>query len=459
MIYEVAMLEDVAAQAAGHLLQHYPFTRQEDLCFALWRPSTGEFRTTAIIYDVIPPMKDERHLQGNASFARDYLVRSIRVARAEKAGLAFMHSHPYEGWQGLSGPDRRAEQIVISPPAAVTGLPLVGLTVGKDGYWSARFWEGTATKPRLNWCQKVRVVGKDSYQLFYNDNLFHAPGETVALKRTIQSWGYQKQQDIARMKVGVVGLGSVGCIVAETLARIGVSNVVLIDHDIVEEHNLDRLLYATKEDIGKQKVLLARARMRDHATANKFTVAARPLPIHNPIAYKAALDCDLLFSCVDRPVGRDTLNHIANAHLIPVIDGGVSIEKAKDMLQLAHWQSHLITPCHQCMRCNGQYNTSMVTMELDGSLDNPSYIENLPPASRQNNQNVFPFAMSVASMEANLMVRYMVGQAWWPSIHRQNYDFIKGKIDIINRHCDPNCEVRKRATLGDAARLPHYITA
>lgn len=457
MIYEAAMLEVTATGAAAHLLQHYGRGLQEDLCFALWRPSTGSSRITALIYKFIPPLEGERLLHGNASFNPGYLARSIRAAAKDGAGLAFMHSHPGEGWQGLSKPDHAAEQLVISPPAAATGLPLVGLTIGIDGYWSARFWKKADRKPRLNWCRKVRVVGEDSYKLFYNDNLSPYQDETESLKRTIQSWGHQKQQDITRMKIGIVGLGSVGCIVAETLARIGISNVVLIDHDIVEEHNLDRLLYATKSDIGKQKVSLVRARMRKHSTASKFTVVACPSPVHNPIAYKAALDCDLLFSCVDRPVGRDTLNHIANAHLIPVIDGGVSIQKKEDMLHSAHWQSHLITPYHQCLRCNGQYSTGMVSAELDGSLDNPSYIANLPLESGQTGQNIFPFAMSVASMEANLMVRYMIGQPWWPPIRRQNYDFIKGKIDTFDSHCNPTCEVRKRTALGDAARPPYYI--
>ena len=41
---------------------------------------------------------------------------------------------------------------------------------------------------------------------------------------------------------------------AEALARTGFEDVVLIDFDRVEKHNLDRLNYATREDIGKLKV-------------------------------------------------------------------------------------------------------------------------------------------------------------------------------------------------------------
>lgn len=60
------------------------------------------------------------------------------------------------------------------------------------------------------------------------------------------------------------------------------------------------------------------------------------------------------------------------------------------------------------MRCNGQYNSSMVTMELDGSLNDPSYVTNLPNEERESNQNVFPFSLSVAGMKINLMLRYLL---------------------------------------------------
>ena len=89
------------------------------------------------------------------------------------------------------------------------------------------------------------------------------------LKRTFDTWGSEAQGRIARMSIGIVGLGSVGCVVAEALARVGVGDLTLVDHDAVEEHNLDRLLFATAGDIGRSKVELAKELVEAHATAEK----------------------------------------------------------------------------------------------------------------------------------------------------------------------------------------------
>ena len=101
------------------------------------------------------------------------------------------------------------------------------------------------------------------------------------------------------MHVGIVGLGSVGCIVAETMARIGVSRVTLIDPDWGKTHNLDRLLYATDRDIGSFKVDLAEEKMKQNATAEQIEIVSSPTSVHEGTAYDQALDCDVLFSCAD----------------------------------------------------------------------------------------------------------------------------------------------------------------
>ena len=121
MTYEAAFTHEACLTASKHLLQHISKgTRQEDLCFGLWRPSTGQRRLTALIYRVILPELGERSLHGSASFSPGYLGRALAEARRQNAGLAFMHSHPNPGWQPLSSADRRAERDVIAYPAGAT---------------------------------------------------------------------------------------------------------------------------------------------------------------------------------------------------------------------------------------------------------------------------------------------------------------------------------------------------
>ena len=462
MSFEVILTSEADSNSSEHLLQHFRRNiRQEDLCFALWRPSTGQSRRTALIHRIIIPKNGERLLHGNASFEPDYLARAVKIACESKSGLAFLHSHPVPGWQDMSDADIAAERDVLAYPAAATGLPLVGLTVGTDGYWSARFWEKDGLKMRRYWCDKVRVAGPNVYKIYYNDDITPPPVRKEILKRTYDAWGQQAQNTISRLKIGIVGLGSVGCIVAEAIVRIGIAHVTLIDPDRVEEHNLDRLLYGTPGDVGKLKVELAAQVMQRNATSDKIQVTSLPVSIHNETAYKAALDCDILFSCVDRPVARDVLNYIAQAHLIPVIDGGIAIETDRkyDTLSSAHWRAHIVTPYHQCLRCNGQYNSSMVVMELDGSLDDSSYIDNLPPEERIGNQNVFPFSLGVAAMEVNLMLRYLLAKDWWPMVRQQDYQFVSSETRIINNECHPNCSFRRRRAQGDAENPPYLKKA
>ena len=369
-----------------------------------------------------------------------------------------MHSHPGPGWQGMSNADVEAERDVLAYPAGATGLPLVGLTIGSDGYWSSRFWKRDGDGMRRHWCAKTRVVGAKSYQIYSNDQIEPPPERREVLRRTFDTWGHGAQTTISRLRVGIVGLGSVGSIVAEAVARIGIARITLIDPDCVEEHNLDRLLHATTSDIGKQKVEVASQAIHRNATADGVEIIALPISVHDREAYGAALDCDVIFSCVDRPVARDVLNYIAQAHMIPVIDGGISVETdtSKDKLFSAHWRAHLVTPYHQCLRCSGQYNSSNVVMELDGSLSDPSYISNLPESERNRNQNVFPFSLSVASMEVNLMIRYILSPDWWPLVRQQDYQFVTADLRTFNNECDAHCTFRERRFQGDGV-APFYL--
>jgi molybdopterin/thiamine biosynthesis adenylyltransferase len=141
------------------------------------------------------------------------------------------------------------------------------------------------------------------------DKLVPPPRFKEELQRTVSAWGEKVQSRLARLRIGIVGLGSVGSIIAEALARTGIQSLVLIDFDIVERANLDRILHATKRDsaLGRFKVETIARAIRKSATGDGFTVLPVPYSVAEEEGFRAALDCDVLFCCVDRPLGRSVL--------------------------------------------------------------------------------------------------------------------------------------------------------
>ena len=171
--YSAAIPEPIDAAARAHLLRP---DGQEDVCFALWRPSQGRSRLTVLVYRLILPLPGERNVHGNASFEPAFLERAMSEAAAEGAGLALLHSHPLgKGWQGMSRGDVRAEQGDAGAVSGATRMPFVGLTLANDGAWSARFWIRSAprTYARHN-CSTVRVVG-NRLRVTYMDEIAPPP--------------------------------------------------------------------------------------------------------------------------------------------------------------------------------------------------------------------------------------------------------------------------------------------
>lgn len=415
--------------ARGHLLRADP---QEDLCFALWRPSRGRSRLTALIQRLILPKGGERNVHGNASFESAYFERALTMATAEKAGLALMHSHPRgRGHQGMSDDDIAAEQGHAAATFGATGLPLVGMTIAGDGAWSARFWERTAPRTYPGaWCATVRVVG-NRLAVSYMDALAPPPPATDEQVRTVSAWGDAAQADLARLRVGIIGAGSVGGIIAEGVARTGFEDAMLIDYDRVKKHNLDRLLYATRRDIGRLKVETLAEQMRDRATAAHFTVEEIIAGVYEEAGFRAALDCDVLFACVDRPWGRHVLNFIAYAHLIPVIDGGIAVRTNRSgKLAAADWRAHTATIGRPCLQCLGQYDTGFVQTERDGWLDDPTYIDALPKGHPLKvRENVFAFSTSCASLQMLQMLALTLAPLDQPNPGAQLYHFVGGFME------------------------------
>lgn len=108
-------------------------------------------------------------------------------------------------------------------------------------------------------------------------------------------------------RVVVFGMGGVGSFSAESLARSGVGELVLVDFDDVCVTNANRQLHALRGNIGKKKVEVMAERLR----------AIHPTSTVTPIArfYDAASSDELLEGRIDHVV--DAIDNMtAKAHLV-----------------------------------------------------------------------------------------------------------------------------------------------
>ena len=370
-----------------------------------------------------------------------------RVTRATDPGegIGLVHGHFSPGWQSMSADDVVAERDrLASVVAGRTGRPLLGMTWGTDNAWSARLWVRRAARDYVRReAATVRVVGR-RLRLTCHPTLLPPPTATNTQIATLSVWGEVNQADLAQLHLGIVGLGSVGSLVAETLARIGVRRITLIDHDHIEPRNLDRTLGATPEDAdaGVAKVLVAARQVRASHTAETIVLEPFAGNVRQKEGLLRALDCDVLFSCVDRPAPRHLLNAIAYAHLIPVVDGGIIARVSDGKLLHVNWRIQTVGPGRSCLVCLGALRPEDVSLDMDGKLDDPVYIKGLGPQFDPllARQNVFPFSLSVAAHEVLQMVGLVTGLEHIGGKGPQTYHGYPGMMEVEEKGtCAPRC--------------------
>lgn len=457
--YSVAINGEINTKLLKHLIRE---DGDEDLCFGLYNPSTGFKRVTGIIDEVILPEEGDRSVHGNVSFHPQYYERVLELAAKKKKGVAFLHSHPFPGYQGMSNDDVRAETQMAGAVKSVTGFPLLGLTTGSDGIWSARFWFRANTKRKVYkriWCDSVRVFSK-GLSINYNPDIKPTINKEK-LMRTISAWGLKTQEDISRIRIGIVGLGSVGSMVAEALIRTGFGNVVLIDFDKVETKNLDRLVNVSFKDVGKRKVDVIRNAIKRNAAADNAKIDAVPLSIYEEDAYRKALDCDVLFCCVDRPHPRQILNFIAYAHSIPVIDGGILVRTNKLNTRLvgADWKVQTIGYNRPCLHCLGQFTDDHARLDKEGYFDDPSYMAGADEALKRMDahENVFAFSMNTASLEVLQLISLITLPEHLARCEQQFYHFtLRSFEDDVLKKCENDCFYSSLVAKGNNTGMQPY---
>ena len=117
--------------------------------------------------------------------------------------------------------------------------------------------------------------------------------------------GKNNQQLLENSTVAVVGIGALGTVASQLLARAGI-NLILIDRDIIELSNLQRQLLFTEVDIGKSKALTAKNKLKKINSNISITYHTTHLNQKN---IKILQEADLILDCTDNLQTRFLINN------------------------------------------------------------------------------------------------------------------------------------------------------
>lgn len=153
---------------------------------------------------------------------------------------------------------------------------------------------------------------------------------TARWSRNVGLFGAEGQAKLSKCSVAVVGVGGLGTHVVQQLALLGVARLVLVDHEVLDETNLNRYVGVTAADVGKPKADLA-ARF---ARSLRPDIVTEPVacPLASNEAFAAISTVDHVFGCLDDDAPRLILTELTAAYAMPYFDLATDVE-ASDRLR------------------------------------------------------------------------------------------------------------------------------
>ncbi len=315
--------------------------------------SDGSLRL--LVHEIQWPLSSDYTRVGKleAELTPDYVARITKRAKRENRAIIFAHSHPGEDAPLFSKIDDAGEKHLSAflerrhPDLAHAAL------VVSDGGVRAR---------RLGAPDEIKIISVGA-----NRNIPFDPNSINAVSseefdRQVRAFGEQGQRKLEELTIAIIGLGGTGSIVAQELVHLGVRDFILVDPDVIEITNLNRVPNATATDTGKPKTEIAARYIR--TIAKDAIIQLIDQDVIDTKTARRLRDADILFGCTDSHGSRAVLQQIAYQYLIPLIDMGVTLIAKDGSMTHVYGRAQLLAPGLACFTCSSLLDPNQVRQDM-----------------------------------------------------------------------------------------------
>ncbi|MDB3888487.1 HesA/MoeB/ThiF family protein [Candidatus Pelagibacter sp.] len=179
----------------------------------------------------------------------------------------------------------------------------------------------------------------------------------------LKNIGILGQKKILNSKVLIIGIGGLGCPVAEFLARSGIGTLGIADHDVVSLSNIHRQSLYDEKDLGKSKVKVAKKKIKNINSKTKVNVFNFKLDQKN--FEKIIKNYDYIVDATDNFATKFLINDLSLKYKKFLVTGAIS-----------KFDGHIFTfnfinkkdPCLRCFYQEETISDDMLNCDYEGIL-------------------------------------------------------------------------------------------
>jgi hypothetical protein len=476
--WRVVLPEGLSRRLFGHL---FPGDEDEHGAVILAGLAETDHEVRVLARDVRLARDGRDYVPGNRGYRMlraDFIRDQILEARDDRLVYLAVHNHGGTEEVGFSSDDLRSHERGYPALLDVArGMPVGGLVFTQQAV-AGDIWLRNGVRVALS---RASIVGRRLTHLAARSTMGRTNASSL-FDRQVRLFGDRGQYLLSQAKVGIIGLGGVGSLLAEYLGRLGVGHFVLVDPKRAGPTNVPRLVGASHADacawlqMPSQPAWLRR--MGQRLARRKVDLARRNIMRANPDArvdayyadfldpYIAShfVDCDYLFLAADTMSARLLFNAIVHQYLIPGVQIGAKVvsDRATGAVHNVYAVTRPVTPEAGCLWCNGLINPAKLQAECiaederraQAYVDDPDVIVpsvitlNALGAAQAANDFLF-FITGLAASDASLdYLRFQpAAREVWSDQPRADANCIE---------CGQNPQ--SRLARGDGKRLPTMAT-